>query len=483
MIFKVLNFLKKYAIWKNLIFLAVVLFFVNQNRIQNIKPFMADSIQNATYSYHLAYKNLFSLDGVSPSYLREPLMPFIHSVYIKLFTSVPDGLTQEELISNLNYVEQISRINIFYLGLLFFSIWYLVFQLTRSHILVIPLSLFSFGYFSMGISFTISQLSEVPAVILVNFFIGVLISIRRKPSIPKYLILGSILGFLAILKAVFYYLGFGFILIYYLINAIFDNRISICSVRYFLVFLICFFAVIFPWMLRNKFYFNDFSIAERGGTILLLRAVKNQMTDEEFKGGFYAWAPDPVKNYIFEPLTNYSRADLMDGGTLRRFSRNLPEDREFFKRGEIDSIQNFFMRTLLVIVPKLSDNADSLGVKLDVYLKDYSIGMILSDFPNHLEKSVLFFWRGIWFYEGRSLILNSLIFVVFLSFWISIVLGWIRLDKELIIISLLPILYLFFHIFLTHNLPRYSYPILSLLTIFPYYSFEKSNLYTKFQIK
>lgn len=459
---------KKYAVWINFIFLLVVLIYSNQNRIRNLKPLMADSIQNATYSYNLAYYGVFSLDGSNPSYLREPFLPFIHSIYIKFFTSIPEAIDQEELVTDLEFIEQLTRINIFYLAILFLSIWFLVFQITKSHLWVIPLSLFSFGYFALGISFTISQLSEIPAVILVNLFTGVLISIQKKPKVWKNVVLGFLLGLLAILKAVFYYVGIGFVLFYFLVQLIFDKKISKNLVINSLFVVLLFSAVILPWMVRNYHYFNDFSIAERGGTVLLLRAVKNQMTHEEFKGGFYAWAPEPVQASIFEPLTDYRKEDLMDGGRLCRFNRKLPEDRKFYEEGKLDSIQNFFMNTTLVLLPRMNEEANSIGIQSDIYLKNEALGMIISDIPNHLIKSILFFWRGVWFYEGKSLILNLLILSVFLIFWITLIRGWIRFDRVLIIISILPLLYLTFHIFLTHNLPRYSYSILTLFVLIPF---------------
>ncbi|MHA7131817.1 hypothetical protein [Algoriphagus namhaensis] len=432
---------------------------------------MADSIQNATYSYNLSYNEIFSLDGINPSYHREPLLPFIHSVYISYFTDIPKGLTKDKLVTDLDFIEQLSRINIFYLAVLFFSIWYLVYQITKSHVWVIPFSLFSFGYFAMGISFTISQLSEVPAVILVNFFTGVLISVQRKPKVGKYVILGLLLGLLAILKAVFYYVGLGFIVLFFLFNLLFDRRLSKGLVKYSAVMTICFGIMVIPWMLRNLHYFNDFSIAERGGTVLMLRAIKNQMTEEEFNGGFYAWASEPIQTYIFEPITDYRKEDLMNGGRLRRFTRYLPEDRKYYAEGKLDSIQNFFMWTNLAYLPKLHREADSLGMQTDVYVKKRALKMILSDLPNHIVKSVLFFWRGIWFYEGKSLLVNLVILLVVLIYWISLIIGWIGRDRCLIIISILPVLYLAFHIFLTHNLPRYSYPILTLYVFFPFIHF------------
>lgn len=74
-----------------------------------------------------------------------------------------------------------------------------------------------------------------------------------------------------------------------------------------------------PWLTRNYADTGFFSIAERGGPVLLYRAFLDDVTPEEYLGTFSAWG-NPYARKLACKLTGFCREDLEAGGRLQRLA-------------------------------------------------------------------------------------------------------------------------------------------------------------------
>ena len=88
--------------------------------------------------------------------------------------------------------------------------------------------------------------------------------------------------------------------------------------------------------------FDDFAIAERSGGVLLVRAVKDGMTADEFKGAFYAYAPSSVRKDVFEQSLGFRAADSSRAAATYGSARYQPEDAAAVAAGDVDQAVSFF---------------------------------------------------------------------------------------------------------------------------------------------
>ena len=77
-----------------------------------------------------------------------------------------------------------------------------------------------------------------------------------------------------------------------------------------------------PWLYRNHLRTGYWQIAERSGSVLMHRALLNEMTAQEFAGAWVVWGP-PYLHRIVGPLTRYTAADLDAGGRLQRLAESF----------------------------------------------------------------------------------------------------------------------------------------------------------------
>ncbi len=57
------------------------------------------------------------------------------------------------------------------------------------------------------------------------------------------------------------------------------------------LFAVAYYALVGPWLLRNKYHFDRLYLTARGGVVLALRAHYNSMSWEEYKASFLYWTP------------------------------------------------------------------------------------------------------------------------------------------------------------------------------------------------
>ncbi|GMQ29564.1 hypothetical protein Aconfl_22070 [Algoriphagus confluentis] len=457
------------------------LILANVNRITNPRPLQKDSAEYLELSYHLAFNKTFSYDGVIPTNYREPISSFLNAVNIHLFTDIKDSIDVNQLGQNLNLVLQLTQINIFYLFLLYIGIWWLHFILTGSHSWMIFSAFIPMTYFSISTTYLKNLLSDLPSIVLFVFSACVLLLINREPKYWKSILLAILLGLLIMSKGVFYYLVP--IYLFLMISLIWfkdESPFKIQKIKIFALSFLLTFLTILPWQLRNYIYLDDFSLTTRGGTILLLRAEMDQMNSVERVGMFYVFAPEVLKKVIFEKYFGYEKADYLDGGKLQRLNRDLEHDYRAIEAGDYNQLVSFLRRSMFISLPILQAEANLKGLDSDQYIKEESLKTIKNNWQSHILTSIPFAWKGLWFYKGNNLVFVLLIGLSYLVFFIMFIKSLIYWKIDYLIFFTLPMLVFFFHVLLTHNIPRYILPIVPFISLgLVLFLKEKFSVYRK----
>ncbi len=136
--------------------------------------------------------------------------------------------------------------------------------------------------------------------------------------------------------------------------------------------------------------------------MLLARAMKNQMTNEEYAAAYYAFAPHWLKVRVFESLMGYEPADLRLGGKFQALTRHKEHDRESIGRGDVDGTVSYYGKAWALkeaLIRRLQ--AEGRPQDESVQIKA-AISIIRSDIPKHLKMTPLFAWRGIWSFGGLT---------------------------------------------------------------------------------
>lgn len=211
-------------------------------------------------------------------------------------------------------------------------------------------------------------------------------------------------------------------------------------------------VVVGPWMARNYVYLGSPQITQRGGIVLLTRAIKNQMTPTEYIGAFYVWAPSNLRGTMGR-LLGFGPEDMQKGGRLQRLNRNesdfLASDKIADSTGHPENAISYYRQARAERVKlKLqlrSEGVPQAAMRGDNILQKRAMEMILADPLKHLATTLPFLWRGA---AHEAPILGM---VALLALW------WRRSD--LFAYAMPAILMIAFYTLLSHNIPRYNDPV------------------------
>jgi len=431
-----------------------------------------DARQNTIISYHLWKSGHFSMDGISPTYFREPLPIIFTALHIAWFTDIPKTVSSELITTSLRYTRQIAQVNIWYLMGVFLSLWWLSWRLTRSHLVgalaIIGTWLYFFGHFSN----LNRPLTESPAALFFLLSSAISVWMVQTRRLGAAILTGVAMGAAALTKAAALYVGIIVIILLPMALILFEPGHRRKSCLIFLAMAFGFAVIVIPWMYRNYVNFGEFAITQRGGAVLHTRAVKNQMTSEEYAAAFYVYSPWIFRHYFFEPYLGFHKTDLEPGGRWVKLIRYQPGDRVAIQAGNVDKTISYLAKSRAIRINLIREmRAQGIPAQqADKKFQQVAINMILLDPCKHLKTTLVFAWRGLWSFAPSikpilsisTDIVNLFSFIVFLVF--PFVALW-RKRIDWFAFSLFGGGLFWFYAFLTHFIPRYSEPLIPLVVL------------------
>jgi hypothetical protein len=419
-----------------------------------------DDLQTLKMAVNLRYHGVASLDAeppYTPSMYREPLPVVTTAIAIALADAVLGNAGSEAYLAG-DRARLVKLQNLFWLALLCVSAFWATYLLTSSRLLgalaallmnfdVIPLA--EVGLRPLLVDTLMSEVSAAALLLAAGAF---LVAAMRTRRVAHFAWAGLCFGMLALTKAAFLYVFVGFAVLFLAIAMIGVRKSpAIARLGPVAALAIAFAAVVVPWMGRNYVQLGEFQLAERGGVVLYLRALKNDMTPDEYRGAFYFWAPPPLQPAIGRIL-GFSSSDLQRGGRLQRLNRKPEAD---FYRDDIAAWRNakpeetitFIRRALAeqLLLERLAAEGGESAQPADSVLQQRAISMIAENPARHLATTPLFLWRGAFF--ALPVLLAALVYAV-----------W-RRDYALGVFVLPGLGTIMFFGLLTHFLPRYSTPV------------------------
>ncbi len=417
-----------------------------------------DAEHNTRIAYNLVHAGEFSLDNEQRGYpatsYREPLPIYFMAAHIALHPALRTA-SIEEILEGPGAVEM-KQHNLLWTFLCMLGLAAAAGAATRHRILgaAIAAAAIWWAYntaFARG-QFIDQMLTEVQAATFVAWAGATTIMALRTRRWFWFAATGVLVAALALTKAVFVFVGVGLIvalLAAYMWKPFPEGRAR--SALLVGVLALGFVTTLAPWLARNAMEFGRAHIAERGGIVLLVRAFKDQMTDDEFVGGFYHWAPNELKTDIGEWL-GYSARDAEAGGRLQRLNRNgnAAVDRAAERLRRPEMAISFYGRSRAERTKAIGEfeaaGAENPSVMADAELQRRAVRMIMADPLRHLMMSILFLWRGTAFLALPLIIMAAA--------------GLIRRDPSLIGLSIVTAGGAAVLALTTHFLPRYYDPLL-----------------------
>jgi hypothetical protein len=267
-------------------------------------------------------------------------------------------------------------------------------------------------------------------------------------------IAGLLFGVLTLVKAAALYVFIGVIGTLLCIYLLWRSRLLLRSALADLgVVTLAFTVVVMPWMVRNLLDLGAFQVSQRAGVVLMIRAVKDQMTPEEFRGAFYVWAPPRLQGPVGS-LLGFTPRDLQRGGRLQHLNRS--ETSDFFRSdlaaeqaGRPEDAVSYYRRARAERV-KLETELAASGssdpeIQADKILQKRAMGMIEARPAKHLLVSIPFVWRGA--------------AVAFPVLVIAMALALRSKRYECALLALPSLGLVMFYALLSHFIPRYGLPV------------------------
>jgi len=424
-----------------------------------------DDLETLTMAVNLRYHGVASLEAqppYAPSMYREPVPVATTALAIVLADAVFGRASAEAYLAG-ERARFLKLQNLFWLGLLCCSAFWAAYLLTSSRLIgALAVVLVNFDVIPLvevGLRPLLvdSLMAELPATALLLTTGALLVAAVRARSSGYFVLAGLSFGLLALTKAAFLYVFVGFALVLLAVALLKLRGPELkAGLGRVAVLAAVFGAVVAPWMARNYVQLGDFQLAERGGVVLYLRALKNGMSADEYRGAIYFWAPKPLQPMLASML-GISASDFQRGGRLQRLNR-LP-DADFYRddiaawRAAKPDEAITFIRKALAEQLRLQQLAEASGSAqpADVVLQQRAIGMIAEDPARHLATTPLFLWRGAFF--PLPVLLVALAYAV-----------W-RRDYAFGVFVLPGLGTIAFFGLLTHFLPRYSVPVLPLAVV------------------
>jgi hypothetical protein len=424
--------------------MACSIFFSLVNR----EPILADGLDNLTIAKNIiSYSSFSSSSPEKPDMAREPAWPALAAGVIRIASL--EKIPVDVLASRYFYVWKIINILLYAMSIGLAAAYF--FSKTQSRIFLgffLMVSLFLYGTMPRLINnFNNEALATllvlISSIIFHEMMKGRLINSRHLAPV----LLGIFLGILALTKAQFLYISIPVIFILFV-----NNRQKALIVIFALL------VVTAPWLYRNFTLFGDPAIAKRGKIVASVRVVLTaEPTAREHSCMAYAFSHPATQPYL-EPLLGVAQPDFSQGGKCQKLNREIcfdmsskrvhcapfPEDAYF---PDWTSKIQYFYRGYYAGV-QMEENQATF---IDITRFDLKFA------KNYVKTLPLFAWRGFGFsdFPLLSVMISLSVFgILFTSYWPF---------------ALLCVCSQLFHIFLTHNIPRYhvvEFPVLIFSAIY-----------------
>jgi hypothetical protein len=408
------------------------------------RPIGSDAVQNLTMAYNFAMHGVLSTDlpereheaGLNPTNYREPLPPIVLGIYLKVLEVLRGPISFDSLFQGSG--ARLAKLSNGIWGILLcLSVFATLKVLTGTNVLA------AVGALVVGVNMDVDSLyteSPAEALLALASFLSMMAIKTRQPL--YFWLAGLGFGALILTKAAFLYISLalaaclGFWLTYRWRHG--GQRTAIGLVLFIFGIII----VVGPWIGRNYYILGIARVSERGGIVLMYRALKDQMSWTEYLGSFYAWAPEGSIRSAIGKTLGFNAADLSKGGRLQRLNRDgFAEDRAAEETGLPEAAISYYRRARAErekLEQKLS------GAAADAELQKRAMELILAHPIKHLLMTVPFLWRGAPFIAPL------------LAFFAITAIRWRRYD--LIAYMLPAIAMVAFFAAATHNIPRYNEP-------------------------
>jgi 4-amino-4-deoxy-L-arabinose transferase-like glycosyltransferase len=439
-------------------------------------PITSDARQNLQAAYNLNAWGVFSTAATSekPSAdnYREPLTPFITSLFIRLYEKFYHNPAFEDLASG-RLCRTIKKINLFWAFFLLFGSAALVVVLTRSTIFAGLSVILIYLCFLRNPEYIDTLCTEIPAATIMIWTSVLLTMGLRSGSRVVFFGAGLLLGLLCLTKAVFLYLALPIVFIVLLCTLTSSHICKVRALTIGLLFVVGITVAAGPWVLRNYNQFGGFSLVLRGGAVLYGRTRLNSMNMDEVIAAFYLWGPGAYKKMVHNTSLEIKSEEYEEGGRAARLNRSASSD--FARKDKIaeqagkpeEAIS--FLRQIRAERVRVRRHFKSRGhpnpqQAADDYLKGEACRWLFEHPVRHMVMTIPFAWRGVWCFYGGGIftVLNALCALAFLAL---VAYGSCVGNQRIVASTLLPFLMLCFNAFFTHNLSRYTLPAIPYLII------------------
>ncbi len=439
-------------------------------------PMVDDASQNFAMAWNVANHGVYSMEArppLKPTNYREPIpnLTAAASIALAKLTRSENNALGSPGRSDLAAAKFSNLVWVF-VGLL--SAWLLTWVVSGSHAAALCATFLAWVLFYTQPLNVDSLLSETHAAALITSASAAfaLTIITRRWSWA--LAFGSIVGLLCLTKATFLYIsaaiwiGVGGVAV---LMALFRRPIDwavtlrLAATAAFAMVLVC-----VPWMARNKYHFDRWSIAQRGGVVLMVRATKNQMTHEEWAASWWLWGPQLYRDLVAGTSLGCTTSDFNVGGPYERLSRaDSNKAVSYYHAGREE-------RATAVAQARRAGYVSATEIA-DREVQRKALSMIHADPLAHLKCTLPFAWRGIWCIELASRFLPDMATqtrqyaaaITAGMLWLSLaslaLVSAVRRSAWLFAAVVLPVSMLAFHALLTHNIPRYSDPVIPVMCV------------------
>ena len=352
---------------------------------------MSDGRTNIEQAYDLAVTGRFIEDDGELSMYREPLPAAVYAFQIRVDPRLQD-VDREDLVLGGPALQTLKEQHAVWGALLLAGIALQAWRLGGRRRLGVALSavtLVHVTFIEWVANFTLTELHATALLVWAGVFGHQWVRERRHRDA---VLLGIMLGLATLVKAAVLYLG----PIYLLVLAVLvltrsrsDARRVFAAVGLALVALA---VVVMPWMARNAVAFDTWSVSDRGGLMLWMRALYSEATPEEHRGMWYVFAPDPLKSQVGR-VVGIDEEDVL--GPLRRINHLHPDDRDdprsFYRLARADRVTGMEAYFEAGVPTRAKSR-----LLADRDLMRNGLQVLRSDPIAFLDQVPVFLWRGLW---------------------------------------------------------------------------------------